>query len=115
VHDDDYKRFNTSLAEMVEQAQNNLPYAQEQGFKAIGIDVSLEVAQELIRKLARFETLNAENDRMVNALDYILKSGAIHQRDAVDKVRWGLGLEVNNEHEIAALKPRLNLKGDRVL
>jgi len=108
MHDDDYKKFCTSLAEMVEQVQSNLPHAKQQGFNAVGIDVSLDVAQELVRKLALLEKLDAENDRMANALDYILESGAIHQRDAVEKARWGLGLEVENEQEIAALKPRFS-------
>ncbi|EMY6611176.1 hypothetical protein ABCL16_003432 [Vibrio parahaemolyticus] len=108
MHDDDYKKFCTSLAEMVEQVQSNLPHAKQQGFNAVGIDVSLDVAQELVQKLAIFEKLDAENDRLVNALEYVLESGAILECDAVAKARWGLGLEVENEQEIAALKPRFS-------
>lgn len=52
--------------------------------------------------------LNSENERLVNALDYVLESGAITSRDGVEKAKWGLGLEVENEAEIAALKPRFS-------
>ncbi len=48
MHDDDYKKFCTSLAEMVEQVQSNLPHAKQQGFNAVGIDISLDVAQECV-------------------------------------------------------------------
>lgn len=55
MYDHDYKKFCTSLAEMAEQVQNNLPHANEQGFKAIGIDVSLEVAQELLKAVEKYQ------------------------------------------------------------
>ncbi|MBV7300234.1 hypothetical protein [Enterovibrio paralichthyis] len=55
---------------------------------------------------AKIQRLNAESDRLTNALDYVLESGSISGFDAVQKARWGLGLEVENEAEIAALKPR---------
>lgn len=48
MHDDDYKKFCTSLTEVVEQVQSSLPHAKEQGFKAVGIDVSLDIAQDLV-------------------------------------------------------------------
>ncbi|EJX5614663.1 hypothetical protein OEA42_004005 [Vibrio parahaemolyticus] len=108
MHDDDYKKFCTSLAEMIEQVQNNLPHAKKQGFKAIGIDVSLDVAQSLVKKLERADRLDVENERLVNALDYILESGYISSFEAEQKAKWGLGLIVENEQEIAALKPRFS-------
>lgn len=52
--------------------------------------------------------LNEESERLTNALDYIYQSGEAMSRDAVQKARWGLGLEVENEAEIAALKPRFS-------
>ncbi|WP_045391984.1 hypothetical protein [Vibrio rotiferianus] len=106
MHDDDYKKFCTSLTEMVTQVQSNLPHAKKQGFGAIGIDVSLDVAQELVKKLERVDKLDAENDRLSNALEYIYESGSLLNKDVVDKARWGLGIEVDNPEEIAALKPR---------
>ena len=63
MHDDDYKKFCTSLTEMVKQVQSNLPHAKKQGFKAVGIDVSLDVAQDLVEKLERADKLDAENER----------------------------------------------------
>ncbi|MFL7013556.1 hypothetical protein [Enterovibrio norvegicus] len=57
---------------------------------------------------AKIQRLNAESDRLTNALDYILESGQISEFKAVQKARWGLGLDVENEAEIAALKPRFS-------
>lgn len=52
------------------------------------------------------ERLDKENDRMANALDYLLESGSVSDQDGVKKARWGLGLEVEDEEAVAALKPR---------
>lgn len=105
MHDDDYKKFSTSLAEMSKQVQSNIPHAKTQGFKAVSIDVSLDVAEELVKKLEWADKLDVENERLANALEYIYESGSLLNKDVVDKARWGLGIEVENPEEIAALKP----------
>ncbi|HAS8195740.1 TPA: hypothetical protein I7682_17820 [Vibrio vulnificus] len=74
----------------------------------VGIIDDYAIAKGLVKKLERADHLDSENDRLVNALEYVLESGAILERDAVAKARWGLGLEVENEQEIAALKPRFS-------
>ena len=72
----------------------------------VGIIDDLAIAKGLVKKLERADRLDAENDRMVNALDYILESGSISTFEAEQKAKWGLGLIVENEQEIAALKLR---------
>jgi hypothetical protein len=58
MHDDDYKKFSTSLAEMAEQVQSNLPHAKRQGFEAVSINVSLDVAQELLKAVEQYQEPN---------------------------------------------------------
>jgi hypothetical protein len=58
-----------------------------------------------VKKIAQLED---ENDRMANALDYVLESGSVGDFDGVQKARWGLGLVVEDEQRIAALKPRFS-------
>ncbi|EHA1126896.1 hypothetical protein FG475_17500 [Vibrio navarrensis] len=69
MQDDDYKRFSTSLEEMVNQVQSNLPHAKEQGFKAIGIDVSLDVAQSLIDALESHKAFKTHITRRISKLE----------------------------------------------
>lgn len=71
-------------------------------------DCELSVSDLIAWSVSTVKNLDAENERMASALDYILESGAILERDAVEKARWGLGLEIENEQEIAALKPRFS-------
>ena len=47
----------------------------------------------------------AKSDRLYNALNYVYESGYL-RNEADEKARWGLGLEVENETEVAALQPR---------
>lgn len=65
-------------------------------------------AKGLATKLEQADRLNAENERLSNALEYIYESGSLLNEDVVEKARWGLGFEVENEKEIAALKPRFS-------
>ncbi|HAS6054701.1 TPA: hypothetical protein I7256_20800 [Vibrio vulnificus] len=69
MHDDDYKKFCTSLTEVVEQVQSNLPHAKEQGFKAVGIDVSLDVAQSLIDALESHKAFKTHITRRISELE----------------------------------------------
>lgn len=75
----------------------------------------IAMANGLINKLnsidelqEQLKTLNTENDRLVNALDYILESGSISSYEAEQKAKWGLGLMVEDETFTAALKPRFS-------
>lgn len=60
------------------------------------------------RASERIKKLDAENERLANALEYIYESGILLNQDVLDKARWGLGLEVENPEEIASLKPRFS-------
>lgn len=51
------------------------------------------------------EALGAQNQRLYDALNYVYESGYL-RNEADEKARWGLGLEVENETEVAALQPR---------
>ena len=51
------------------------------------------------------EALSATNQRLHNALNYVYESGYL-RNEADQKARWGLGLEVANETEVAELQPR---------
>ena len=73
----------------------------------VGIIDDYSVAQGLVKKLERADRLDVENDRLVNALDYILESGELSFTSA-QKAMWGLGLQVEDEKQIAALKPRFS-------
>ncbi len=74
----------------------------------LGIIDDYAIAKGLVEKLEQADRLDSENDRLVNALEYVLDSGAILDHHAVEKARWGLGLEVENEQDIAALKSRFS-------
>jgi hypothetical protein len=55
-----------------------------------------------------YEALVAEranNDRLRDALNYVYESGYL-RNEADEKARWGLGLFVENESDIAALQPK---------
>lgn len=47
----------------------------------------------------------AKSDRLYDALNYVYESGYLRD-EADEKARWGLGLYVENEKEVAALQPR---------
>lgn len=100
------KRVANSLAELANEVASTIPSAQRLSYEGISTDMSLDVAQELVQKLAHLEKLDAENERLTNALDYLLESGALSSFDDVQKAKWGLGLQVEDEQRIAALKPR---------
>ncbi|NOI31874.1 hypothetical protein [Vibrio coralliilyticus] len=74
----------------------------------LGIIDDYAIAKGLAKKLEQADRLDAENERLANALEYIYESGSLLNQDVVDKARWGLGMEVENEQEIAALKPRFS-------
>lgn len=69
MDDDDYKLFSTSLEEMVKQVQSNLPHAKEQGFKAVSINVSLDVAQSLIDALESHPAFKTYITRRISELE----------------------------------------------
>ncbi|NOI31826.1 hypothetical protein [Vibrio coralliilyticus] len=102
------KLFSKSLAELVESIESTIPHAKKNGYLGVSADMSLDVAQELLETLARIKRLDTENDRLVNSLDYILESGSIASFEAEQKAKWGLGLDVEDESKIAALKPRFS-------
>ncbi|WP_182038774.1 hypothetical protein [Vibrio alginolyticus] len=55
-----------------------------------------------------YEALIAQrvkNDRLYDALNYVYESGYL-RNETYEKARWGLGLEVDNETEVAALQPK---------
>lgn len=74
----------------------------------VGIIDDYAIAKGLVKKLERADKLDAENERLANALEYVYESGNLTCADVVNKARWGLGLEVENPEEIAALKPRFS-------
>lgn len=74
----------------------------------LGIIDDYAIAKGLAKKLEQVDRLDAENERLVNALQYIYESGILLDQDVLDKARWGLGLEVETPEEIAALKPRFS-------
>lgn len=69
-------------------------------------DCSVSASDLIAWAVKRINYLDAENERMSNALEYVLESGAFHSYHAEQKLRWGLGIKVENEPEIAALKAR---------
>lgn len=71
-------------------------------------DLITWAVNEIKRLKASNEHLDKENERMENSLTYLLESGSVSDRDGVQKARWGLGLEVENEEAVAALKPRFS-------
>jgi len=81
-----------SLNELVSNVKSTIPLAKEISYRGVNANMSLDVAQELVQKLATIGDLETDNERLTKALEYVLQSGAITSRDGVEKAMWALGL-----------------------
>lgn len=55
MNNNEYSHYALSLMETLEQVQNTLPQAKKLGLKAIGIEISLSVAQDLQKALEQYQ------------------------------------------------------------
>ncbi|MCT8865416.1 hypothetical protein [Shewanella xiamenensis] len=67
-----------------------------------------EIGQKIADVLNSDKSLSERYERVYNALDYIYESGELSSRHAVEKAKWGLGMDVDNEVEVAALTARFS-------
>lgn len=49
---EDKKQVAQSLSELVSQIESTIPHAKNFGYLGVSVDISLDVAQELVEKLA---------------------------------------------------------------
>ncbi|HFG1736907.1 TPA: hypothetical protein ACGF1T_002927 [Vibrio cholerae] len=55
---EDQKQIAQSLSELVSQIESTIPHARNFGYLGVSVDISLDVAQELVEKLALLDKLN---------------------------------------------------------
>ncbi|HGY0729322.1 hypothetical protein PVU22_17160 [Vibrio cholerae] len=62
---EDKKQVAQSLSELVSQIESTIPHAKNFGYLGVSVDISLDVAQELVEKLALLDKPDADNRKVV--------------------------------------------------
>lgn len=57
---EDQKQLAKSLSELVSQIEATIPHAKNLGYLGVSIDISIDVAQELVEKLALLDSSYAK-------------------------------------------------------
>ncbi|HCJ7273308.1 TPA: hypothetical protein NVH30_002946 [Vibrio cholerae] len=55
---EDQKQIAQSLSELVSQIESTIPHARSFGYLGVSVDISLDVAQELVEKLTLLDKLD---------------------------------------------------------